>query len=144
MRSIPEQLTLWKKGRDEEGQIIDPHQVVTQAPPGSSIHNYGLAVDSCFHGDDPYWEYLKLRDGGEYRRRWAAFGKVCESHGLVWGGMFASITDLPHAQITYGMSLKDIQTLYKFKGLPAVWTKCDQIRGVKPAVWEDVDPPPAA
>jgi len=44
-RSLDEQAALYAQGRDSSGQVVDPAAVVTDAPPGSSPHNYGLAVD---------------------------------------------------------------------------------------------------
>src|SRR5690348_1176683 len=45
MRSWVDQLNLWLKGRDRQGNIVDPKAVVTNAKPGYSWHCFGLAVD---------------------------------------------------------------------------------------------------
>lgn len=44
-RSPEEQAALYAKGRDAEGRIVDATKVVTNAPPGTSAHEYGMAVD---------------------------------------------------------------------------------------------------
>ena len=36
LRSWNEQAALWAKGRDSEGKVINPGEVVTKAPPGHS------------------------------------------------------------------------------------------------------------
>lgn len=134
-RSISEQKTIWGVGRDEDGNVIDPKKILTKSPPGSSFHNYGLAVDSCFSGPDPYLERVPsaIRDD-----HWRRYGMFVSAHGLVWGydwngngKVDANDFDRPHAQITYGLTLKEIQGLYKTGGLVAVWSKVDQIRGVR-------------
>lgn len=39
------QADLYAKGRDADGNIVDPSAVVTDAKPGQSAHDYGLAID---------------------------------------------------------------------------------------------------
>lgn len=117
-----DQLALWKTGRDEDGNVVG--KVVTNARPGSSFHNFGLAVDSCFIGADPYWE--KLIDRDEAERRWSEFCRFVKLHGLESGGDF-TLVDRPHAQCRYGLSLKEAQNLYKLGGLESVWKKCDSL-----------------
>lgn len=132
MRSIEEQKKLWKIGRDESGNEIEGEQVVTRARPGNSFHNYGLAVDSCFRGKDPYFEYLQLKNTEEFNKIWDTFGRLCKASGLVWGGDF-KMKDRPHVELTYGLSLGQIKLLYNQMGIDAVWTKIDCIRAIKPA-----------
>lgn len=45
LRTIAEQDALFAKGRNAQGQVVDPSAVVTNARGGQSPHNYGLAVD---------------------------------------------------------------------------------------------------
>lgn len=110
-------------GRDPDGKVFDPKLVRTKTPPGSSWHNYGLAIDSCFDGDDPYFEKLEERNEKEYNRRWMIFGRACSDEGLEWGGNFPSIRDMNHAQIRFGFQMKQVQALYKEGGIEAVWAK---------------------
>ena len=123
---MEDQRLIWMKGRNEDGEVIDPSKVVTQAPPGSSWHNFGLAVDSAFVGNDPYWELLRKSDPIEADNRWIDFGRVCRIHGLEWGGDFPNF-DGPHVQMRFGLSLKDVQALYKIGGIESVFYKVDQI-----------------
>lgn len=122
---MTEQLEIWSRGRDADGNITDPSAVVTHATPGSSYHNFGLAVDSCFKGNDPYWKAIPEEEAA---RRWSEFGRFCTVHGLTNGGTF-SICDWPHAQLSFGMNLKEIQSLWKFGGLMAVFKRIDSIMG---------------
>src|SRR5271157_4761898 len=45
LRSWNDQQKLWLEGRDVNGVVIDPTKIVTNAPPGHSWHEFGLAVD---------------------------------------------------------------------------------------------------
>lgn len=47
-RSFDEQNALYEKGRTKIGNIV------TNAKGGQSMHNYGVAIDYCFVGDEPY------------------------------------------------------------------------------------------
>lgn len=46
-RTLAEQHAIWKKGRDDKGNVIDPKAVRTKADAGQSPHNFGLAADLC-------------------------------------------------------------------------------------------------
>lgn len=118
MRTYEEQEADWNQGRTTSGAII------TYARAGESFHNFGCAVDSCFTGSDPFLD--KLTKSGFY---WAEYGRFVLAQGLVWGGGF-SHPDRPHAQITYGLTLTDIQEIYADGGVPAVWAAFDRVRGI--------------
>jgi peptidoglycan LD-endopeptidase CwlK len=54
MRTFAQQQTIYNQGRTTPGPIV------TWSPPGSSYHNYGLAIDICpFHAglDTLNWDY---------------------------------------------------------------------------------------
>src|ERR1019366_7994694 len=56
LRTWAEQQSLWQEGRDGNGNVIDDAKVVTNARPGYSWHNFGLAVDVCpFDNGIPDW-----------------------------------------------------------------------------------------
>lgn len=74
LRTMDEQLKLWLQGRP--GGLPGPK--VTNAKPGQSPHNYGMAFDICFEGKVPY--------PPEKDPRWLELGQLGESLGLVWGG----------------------------------------------------------
>jgi peptidoglycan LD-endopeptidase CwlK len=127
LRSMSDQLALWRAGRDEEGKVVDEKAIVTHAAPGSSFHNFGLALDVCFEGKDPYWELLQVQDPLEAAFRWSEFGRFSVAHGLEWGGNFTHLSDKPHVQMSMGMTLRQIQDIYKFGGLDAVFKKVDSL-----------------
>ncbi len=119
------QAEIYAKGRTTPGPIV------SHAKPGESFHNYGVGVDSCFTGMDPFLVHDK--DSGLL---WSEYGRFCKAHGLVWGGSFHMV-DKPHAQLAYGLTLPELQQIYSVGKLPGVWTTFDKIRGMTPGEgWE--------
>lgn len=126
LRTYAEQWDLYSKGRlkDKDGTwiICDIRKVVTHAKAGESLHNFGLSLDSCFIGKDPYLSQLKKED---QERLWNDYGTIAKAQGLVWGGDWVgSRNDRPHVENAFGMSLHELQMLYEEGGLPRVWSKC--------------------
>lgn len=104
-RTNDEQLHLYRQGREFRGGIwvvVDKTKVVTNAKPGSSPHNYGLAFDVCFNGPDPYLDAYRKDHPGKLDPRWHELGALGESLGLSWGGPLGPNDDLdwdaPHFQ----------------------------------------------
>lgn len=97
LRTMQEQAALYAQGRSKPGAVV------TNAKPGQSYHNFGLAIDlvEIKNGkalwDNPDWERI------------GAFG---ESLGFEWGGRWTSLKDLPHLQMTFGKSTGDLLALY--------------------------------
>lgn len=120
VRTFEEQDDLFAQGRTQAGMIV------TWARRGQSLHNFGCAADSCFTGGDPYLD--KLPRGF---LMWNEYGRFGEAYGLNWGGVFTHHTDKPHLELSYGLTLDQMQALYAHGGLEAVWAKFDQIRGVE-------------
>lgn len=128
LRTFSDQWSIWALGRKREiggaWTIIDPSQVRTFAQPGFSLHQYGLGIDICFRGGDPYLLKLPKGDAIEFFNQ---YGLACKEQGLEWGGDWAKPkTDRPHCQITYGLSIHAIQILYEDQGIAGIWKKCDQ------------------
>src|SRR4030088_3519409 len=77
LRSPMEQEALYAQGRTSPGRIV------TNAKPGQSAHNYGLAIDVVpivngkpdWSGADPVWETI---------------GKLGQAAGLTWLGAHGS------------------------------------------------------
>lgn len=115
VRTLKRQEELYAQGRSKPGDVV------TWALPGDSYHHYGCAADLCFLSVDPFAE----------NNPWADYGKVSKGHGLVWGGSWVDTPDRPHAQITYGLTLKQIKQLYQSGGIERVWSYFDSIRGVE-------------
>lgn len=90
-RSRDEQDRLYKQGRETPGPIV------TNAKPGYSWHNYGLAFDVALLKDGK-------RTWPEDRSLWERVGALGTSLGLKWGGSFG---DLPHFEYHPGLSFED-------------------------------------
>ena len=85
LRTIREQDKLYAQGRTAPGSIV------TNAKGGSSAHNFARAVDLCpldSHGA------LNWNDRETYKR----IGALAEELGLLWGGHFKSLVDMPHVE----------------------------------------------
>lgn len=126
-RSFAEQLKCYSQGRkkiaDGSWIVTDLSKVVTYAMPGESFHNFGLALDSCFHGDDPY-----LSNDPQGEILWEEFGKACQKQSLTWGGLWeGKKKDRPHCEISYGLSIHNLYIINERDGLQAVWDRCRKI-----------------
>ena len=97
-RSNAEQQALYNKGR----RGIDGESVVTNAKPGTSYHNYGLAVDFVLSNEDGSKAYWSMNAAW---KRAAAIGELL---GFEWGGRWKFV-DNPHLQMTGGLSIKQLQ-----------------------------------
>lgn len=82
---------------DLVGPQSGPH--VTNAAPGQSWHNYGLAFDAVPVVDGALdWSVAgKYQDTG-LQREWAIYGEECERAGLYWAGRWKTFREYPHAQ----------------------------------------------
>ena len=94
-RSIAEQNALYAKGRTTAGPKV------TNARGGTSYHNYGLAIDYCLKVDGKaIWSVNK---------DWRTVAEEAKKLGFEWGGEWKSFVDYPHLQMTFGLSIKDLQ-----------------------------------
>ena len=85
-RTMAEQAALYAKGRTSPGGIV------TNAQPGDSAHNFGLAFDFAF-GDAigrPTWP----KDAP-----WAQVAEIGKQLGMTWGGDWKSFVDQPHFEL---------------------------------------------
>lgn len=137
LRSWNEQATIYAQGRTIPGPACKHDGVarpvgtcpdhpfgatVTNAAPGTSWHNFGLAVDLCpsTHGPgmpfDPDWN--------ESHPSWGRIVAVGQARGLVSGATFRTRPDEPHLQLTgrFPVSPTDeVRQLFKDGGVQAVW-----------------------
>lgn len=78
LRSLEEQAALYAQGRTTPGPIV------TKAKPGSSAHNYGLAMDVVpLVGGKPLWEF----DANNPHPVWREVGDLGLKAGLEWFGL---------------------------------------------------------
>jgi len=82
LRTPKEQDDLFAKGRDENGNIVDPKKVVTYArgKDCQSMHQLGLALDFCCGIKGKEWD----NSDGFFDK----CGVIAESIGFFWGGRF--------------------------------------------------------
>lgn len=104
-RSFYQQALLYGQGRPwytyDGKKVGRSGSRVTNAKPGQSVHNYGLAVDFALvnsHGN-PYWTFNK-----DWKRV-AAIGKKL---GFMWGGDWTSFTDYPHLDLCGGLGWREL------------------------------------
>jgi peptidoglycan L-alanyl-D-glutamate endopeptidase CwlK len=96
-RTFAEQAALFAKGRTAKGPKV------TNARPGSSWHNYGVAYDlTLFSGKNPVWD----------SKHYATAGRIGKELGLRWGGDFRSIVDRPHFERPLGLTLAEARRKY--------------------------------
>jgi len=84
LRTYDEQAALYAQGR------TTPGKVVTNARPGYSNHNFGIAFDIGVFEGNTY-----LPESPKYN----AVGALGIDIGLEWGGSWKSIVDAPHFQL---------------------------------------------
>lgn len=98
-RTMAEQAAIYAQGRSVPGPIA------TNARPGESYHNYGLAVDFALLTPD--WSDYIWNERDPKWKRAAAIGKEL---GFEWGGDWRSFKDYPHLEYTFGLSIKQLQS----------------------------------
>lgn len=116
LRSMNEQAALFSQGREEISRVnmlraaaglspiksMSENRIVTNAKPGDSMHNYGLAFDVVpLEGGKPIW------DSGH--PVWKTIGKIGKECGLEWAGDWVRFKEFPHFQHTGGLTLADIK-----------------------------------
>jgi peptidoglycan L-alanyl-D-glutamate endopeptidase CwlK len=91
-RSHAEQAALYAKGRTTKGPKV------TNARPGYSWHNFGVAWDFVVFDaqGQPDWNSPLM----------TRCGKIGEELGLEWGGSWSGFKDIPHLQLRTGLSLE--------------------------------------
>ena len=98
-RSFDEQQQLYDQGRTTPGKIV------TNAAPGQSFHNYGLAFDIVIlYG--PNFRYASYA----VNALWMQIVNFFKSHGYEWGGDW-KFGDYPHLQKTFGYTWQQLLEL---------------------------------
>lgn len=90
-RTYEEQAALYAKGRTAPGEKV------TNARPGYSWHNFGVAWDFVVFDDrgQPLWDSQLME----------RCGRIGEELGLEWGGSWKGFKDKPHLQLKMGLTL---------------------------------------
>ena len=118
LRTFKDQENLYAQGRTQGGRVV------TNAMPGDSFHNYGLAADIAFVGIDPY---LEKKSKSEQDFYWMEVGRIAKINGLEWGGDFKSFKDRPHMQMSFGLTIAQIKADFNKGGLFSLWERLDKI-----------------
>lgn len=110
LRTFEYQQALYEQGRSRKGPVV------TNAKPGQSLHNYGLAVDLCpFRADKPDWDDA---------RAFALLGAEARKLGLEWGGSWRK-PDRPHVELS-PIPVSLCLSLYQRGRLPLVWSEVER------------------
>lgn len=96
VRSQARQQTLYAQGRTKPGKIVTQVDGVTKRSNHQvKADGYGYAADCAFKDDkrtprDETWDESMP---------WQAYGALAEALGLVWGGRWPTLRDLPHVEL---------------------------------------------
>lgn len=120
LRTFEEQAELYAQGRTAIGKVV------TNAKPGQSWHNYGLACDFVADGmpnkPNTQWSWdTKIDLNADGHNDWQQFGEITEGLNLIWGGSWRKFPDLPHVEYNSGLTLVEAQELYRQGGIKKVW-----------------------
>lgn len=107
LRTMKEQQALYNQGRTVRGPVV------TNAKPGQSYHNYGLAVDFALiiDGKTASWDTRADFDGDK-KADWMEVVAVFKKYGWKWGGDFVSFKDYPHFEKTFSKHWRDLLALH--------------------------------
>ena len=108
LRTFEDQAVIYGKGRSSyiyKGKQYGNPKVkkVSNAKPGTSFHNYGLALD--FVTCDGYGKNIDWVVGPKWRRAAA----IAKELGFTWGGDWNSFQDYPHLQYDGGLTISHIR-----------------------------------
>lgn len=102
-RTYAEQTAIYAQGR----RGIKGEKVVTNAPAGSSNHNFGVAFDvGIFNGTKYFIGATKAETDAYLNLRKMTKAAVLE---LDWGGDWKSSKDYPHYELHTGMTVKQVR-----------------------------------
>ena len=112
LRTWNEQAKLYAQGRSTPGKIV------TNAEPGHSWHQFGLAVDLV-----PF-DQANKPDWNTAHPVWKRLIEVGTSLGLEAGAQWRSFPDYPHFQLTGKLPVSpdlEVRESYGQSGIPGIW-----------------------
>jgi len=101
-RTWEEQAKIYAQGRTAPGKIV------TNAKPGYSNHNYGIAVDMGVFSGGKYLDENKPSEAEAFHKKAA---EVAEKYNIEWGGSWKSFKDYPHFEYRTGKTLSQMRQL---------------------------------
>ncbi|PRO66662.1 peptidase [Alkalicoccus urumqiensis] len=102
-RSPERQDELYARGRSAGGDIV------THAAAWESYHNYGLAIDYALETDDGLVWDTETDFNGSGEPDWLEVATIAKDIGFEWGGDWHGFRDYPHLQMTFGLSIDELQ-----------------------------------
>lgn len=109
LRSYAQQAALYAQGRTKPGRVV------TNARPGSSWHNYGLAIDLGIFRNGVY---LDEKNPGMADRIYKELGALAVSLGIEWAGNWKTFQETPHFQYRPGISsIKEAKDRFLSRGM---------------------------
>jgi len=103
-RTWDEQAKLYSQGRTTAGKIV------TNARPGYSNHNFGLAVDMGVFKDGKYLDAARPSESEAFHRKAA---DIAKKYDIEWGGDWKTFKDFPHFEYKIGKTLAQMRDLIK-------------------------------
>lgn len=101
-RTWEEQAKIYAQGRTAPGKIV------TNAKPGFSNHNYGIAVDMGVFKDGKYLDGSKPSEAEAFHRKAA---EIAEKYNIEWGGSWKSFKDYPHFEYRTGKTISQLRQI---------------------------------
>lgn len=101
LRTIEEQNALYAQGRNG-----DKRPIVTNAKGGHSNHNFGVAIDFALLRSDGVsisWD-TNADYNSDKKADWFQVVEEAKKLGFMWGGDWKSFKDMPHFEMTFGLS----------------------------------------
>lgn len=107
LRTNEDQAVLYGKGRKNyyyngKSYSNPTAKIVTKAKPGTSMHNFGLALD--FVTCDGFGKNIDWVVGKDWKRAAA----IAKELGFTWGGDWKSFYDAPHIEYSRGFTASQI------------------------------------
>lgn len=101
-RTWDEQARIYAQGRTAPGKIV------TNAKPGYSNHNFGIAVDMGVFKNGKYLDDADPENADAFHKKAA---EIAAKYNLDWGGNWKSIKDNPHFEYKIGKTLTQLREL---------------------------------
>lgn len=134
LRSFDEQREVYAQGRTKpcsqcaaNGITAVCKHIISKAMPGSSPHNYGIAVDFCHDasidkpGLQPDWD----------AKNYKVLGEETIKVGLESGYFWQKFPDAPHIQLPiskYKITFMKLLSIYQQQNIAGVWQFLDQYK----------------
>lgn len=112
LRTFAEQKAIYDQGRSTPGKIV------SNAKPGSSYHNYGLAVDlGVIENGKINWNFDYKRINAYAKKYGIIWGADWDNDGLTKadGDKDETLVDAPHFQLTLGYTWRTLLLKYNQK-----------------------------